>query len=86
MTAPAPRLASRFEAQEGSRYASDYGSTTSTAFESGPSSRDRELVLKFQELLGTPFGDAVARIVEETYRLLPPPIAAAQVAVSARGL
>ena len=86
MTAPAPRLASRFDAQEGPRFGSEYGATSATAFENGPSSRDRELVLKFQELLGTPYGDAVARIVEETYRLLPPPIAAAQAAVSARGL
>ncbi len=33
--------------------------------------RERELVKKLHELLATPLGDPVARIVEETYRLLP---------------
>jgi hypothetical protein len=27
--------------------------------------------MKFHELLASPFGDAVARIVEESYRMLP---------------
>jgi transcriptional regulator with XRE-family HTH domain len=34
-------------------------------------SRDGELQRKFRELLGSPLGEGVARIVEETYRLLP---------------
>ena len=33
--------------------------------------RERELVMKLHEVLASPFGDAVARIVEESYRLLP---------------
>ncbi len=33
--------------------------------------RERELVTKLHDLLASPFGDAVARIVEESHRLLP---------------
>lgn len=35
------------------------------------SPRRRDLTRKFQELLATPLGEGVARIVEETHRLLP---------------
>lgn len=35
------------------------------------SSRERELERKFAELLRTPLGEGLARIVEESYRLLP---------------
>jgi transcriptional regulator with XRE-family HTH domain len=34
-------------------------------------SRERELMGKLHDLLTSPFGDAMARIIEETYRLLP---------------
>jgi len=88
MTTPAPRLMSRFEVQEGPRYAADYGAGVSNGFEANPlMSRERELTSKFQELLASPLGDAVARIVEETYRLLPPSVPAASVAAATvRGL
>jgi len=33
--------------------------------------RERELALKLHELLASPLGEGVARIVEESYRLLP---------------
>jgi hypothetical protein len=33
--------------------------------------RERELAWKLHELLASPLGEAVARIVEETYRMLP---------------
>ena len=33
--------------------------------------RERDLAVKLHELLASPFGEAVARILEETYRLLP---------------
>ena len=33
--------------------------------------RERELERKFRELLSSPLGESVARIVEESYRLLP---------------
>ena len=35
-------------------------------------SQDSEILRKFQELLESPFGDGIGRIVEESYRLLPP--------------
>lgn len=35
------------------------------------SSRERDLERKFHELLTSPLGESVARIVEESYRLLP---------------
>jgi transcriptional regulator with XRE-family HTH domain len=35
--------------------------------------RGGELERKFQELLASPLGEAVARIVEESYRILPKP-------------
>ncbi len=33
---------------------------------------DTEILRKFQELLESPLGDGIGRIVEESYRLLPP--------------
>jgi transcriptional regulator with XRE-family HTH domain len=87
LSAPSPRLSPRFDTQEGPRFAAEYAGSTPAAFESGLSIRERDIVSKFQELLATPYGDAVARIVEETYRLLPgAPVSAAQAAVSARSL
>ena len=42
-------------------------------FANGPwaTSREREIERKFAELLRTPLGEGLARIVEESYRLLP---------------
>lgn len=37
----------------------------------GASNREREIERKFIELLRTPLGEGLARIVEESYRLLP---------------
>ena len=35
--------------------------------------RDRDIERKFHELLATPLGEGLARIVEESYRILPRP-------------
>ncbi len=35
-------------------------------------SRDSEIMRKFRELMESPLGDGIGRIVEESYRLLPP--------------
>ncbi len=35
------------------------------------SSRETEMLLKFKEILASPLGESVGRIVEESYRLLP---------------
>lgn len=37
----------------------------------GVSQRDRELERKFRELMNSPLGEGVARILEESYRFLP---------------
>ena len=36
-----------------------------------PSLRETEMLLKFKEILASPLGESVGRIVEESYRLLP---------------
>ena len=86
MAAPAPRLMPRYEVQEGPRFHAEYGPPLSNGFDNTAASRERELTLKFQELLATPFGDAVARIVEETHRLLPPLVPSSSAGSSTRGL
>jgi hypothetical protein len=85
MATPGPRLLPRYDVQEGPRF-SDYGPTLTNGFENGSVSRERDLTSRFQELLASPLGDSVARIVEEMYRLLPPSIPTATVGPSARGL
>lgn len=63
----APRTVPKFDAGDGSRFAVEHV----PAHDHGPIGRERELTVKLHELLASPFGEAVARIVEETYRLLP---------------
>ncbi len=48
----------------------------SKAPDDAPATRERELTGKFLELLASPMGEAIARIVEETHRLLPSPVSA----------
>ena len=45
--------------------------TAQFAAHSYANGRDREIERKFVELLASPLGDGVARIVEESHRLLP---------------
>ena len=61
------RSAGKYDPQEGPRYAVEFART---AHDGAMIGRGR-LVLKLHEVLSSPFGDAVARIVEESYRLLP---------------
>ena len=51
----------------------DHDSAMPFRFDSGGLSahRDRELERKFRELLNSPLGEGVARILEESYRFLP---------------
>jgi transcriptional regulator with XRE-family HTH domain len=60
---------SKFEANDGSRFAVEHVS----AYDHGSVTRDRERELssKLHDLLSSPFGDAVARILDETHRMLP---------------
>lgn len=62
-----PRSVARFDAQEGARFGVEFAAGHDGAM----LGRERELILKLHEILASPFGDAVARIVEESYRLLP---------------
>ena len=66
LSQPSHRATARFDPAEG-RFAVEYGPGTD-----GVSlSRERDLVKKFHDILASPLGDPVARIVEETHRLLP---------------
>lgn len=86
MTTPVPRLLPRFEVAEGPRYSPEYNTIPANGFENGSLSRDRELTLKFQEILASPLGEAIARIIEETHRLLPPSVPAVTAAATIRGI
>ena len=85
MATPAARPTPRFDISDGPRYGpADRASAGPVAgYDTG---RDRDLVHKFQEILDSPFGDAVGRIVEETYRLLPQPVSAVPMSASTRAL
>lgn len=61
------RSLTKFDSMENGRF----GVEVSTSHDANSFGRDRELSLKFHELLLSPFGESVARIVEETHRLLP---------------
>jgi len=61
------RSVAKYEPQDVTRFGVDYAAGHDGAM----LGRERELVMKLHELLASPFGDAVARIVEESYRMLP---------------
>jgi len=67
LTKMVPRSVGKFDASEGSRFAVEHVAPHDLS----PVGRERELTIKLHELLASPFGDAVARILEETYRLIP---------------
>jgi len=66
LSQPGHRATARFDPAEG-RFAVEYGPGTDV----GTLNRERDLVKKLHDLLASPLGDPVARIVEETHRLLP---------------
>ena len=74
----AARSVSVYEATEGNRFlGKEYlggqlaGQGLAAVFEPSPQGRERDLTIKLRELLASPLGESVARIVEETHRLLP---------------
>ena len=71
MAAPASRQRPRFGVQESPHCVADDGPISGQGFANETARRARELTAKFQVLLASSVGDAVARIVEETHRLLP---------------
>lgn len=87
MTTSTTRLHGRDFNGDAHRFGTEYGSAPSGGFETAAGGRERELVNKFQELLLSPYGDSLARIVDETYRLLPQAHAtAAPVAATVRSM
>ncbi len=67
MSGMGSRSMGKFDPQEGARFGVDFVAGHDGAM----MGRERELVGKLHELLASPFGDAVARIVDESHRLLP---------------
>jgi transcriptional regulator with XRE-family HTH domain len=65
----APRSTSKMDDLVSSRFGIDYGVTT-PGMETGVG-RERELLSKLHELLASPLAEPIARIVEESHRLLP---------------
>jgi len=65
LQAAAPR--SGLKADDDAHFASE----CSPGYEGNPAARERDLMLKLHELMASPYGDAVARILDETHRLLP---------------
>ena len=67
----APRLTTKYDGPDGPRFGLEYGPGPAAGHDHAPPGRERELTAKLQEVLASPFGDAVARIVEEAHRLIP---------------
>jgi transcriptional regulator with XRE-family HTH domain len=61
------RLSGRVDHGEANRFGVEYGA----GHDATSAGRERELTRKFHELLASPYAEPVARIVEETFRLLP---------------
>ena len=61
------------EAADPSRFAVETSPLLSQMHDLMVVPRERELAWKLHELLTSPLGEGVARIIEETYRLLPHP-------------
>lgn len=67
LTSTATRSTSKLDNGDASRFGVEHHS----GHEISHVSRERDLVMKLHEVLASPYGEAVARIVEESYRLLP---------------
>jgi hypothetical protein len=57
----------KYDATDGGRFAVEHVA----AHDAGPIGRERELAGKLHDLLTSPFAEPVARILEETHRLIP---------------
>jgi transcriptional regulator with XRE-family HTH domain len=86
MATPPARVASRYEAPEGGRFGAESGPAFGPGYEGATAGRERDLVSKFRELLATPYGEPVSRIVEEAYRMLPQAVPTATTSATGRGV
>ncbi|WP_406695368.1 helix-turn-helix transcriptional regulator [Singulisphaera sp. Ch08] len=71
LTIPSTRTAPTIENLDGSRFGVESTPLVSAPQESYLSVRERELAWKLHELLSSNLGEGIARIIEESYRLLP---------------
>jgi len=71
LTVPGQRPSATIENLDGSRFGVEPQPHLTVAVESYPPARERELAWKLHELLASPLGEGIARIVEESYRMLP---------------
>jgi len=70
LTMPGQRTAATIENLDGSRFGVEAQPPMATPDSYIPA-RERELAWKLHELLASPLGEGIARIVEESYRMLP---------------
>jgi transcriptional regulator with XRE-family HTH domain len=85
MAAPGGRAA-RYDAGEGARFATESVPALGPGYETGTPGRERELVAKFREVLASPIGEPMSRIVEEAYRLLPQSVTAGAASAAGRAI
>jgi transcriptional regulator with XRE-family HTH domain len=71
LTVPAHRVAATVESLDGSRFAVEPKPQAAIVHDGLIPQRERELAWKLHEVLASPLGEAVARIIEESYRILP---------------
>jgi transcriptional regulator with XRE-family HTH domain len=71
LTMPGQRLAPTIENVDGSRFGVEAPAIGPQAHDNYLPPRERELAWKLRELLSSPLGEGIARIVEESYRMLP---------------
>jgi len=71
LAVPGQRASATIENLDGSRFGVESQPHMTVAAESYPPTRERELAWKLHELLASPLGEGIARIVEESYRMLP---------------
>jgi transcriptional regulator with XRE-family HTH domain len=67
LTTLGPRPMSKYDPSDVGRFGVEH----LPALDHGPIGRERELAGKLHDLLASPFAEPVARILEETHRLLP---------------
>lgn len=64
-------LPDRFEGFRGRAYPERIESISAYGLRAPAPSRETEILLKLREVLASPLGESVSRIVEESYRMLP---------------
>lgn len=66
-----PRMTPTLENVDGSRFGVETAAPAAHLHDGYAPSRERDLGWKLRELLASPLGEGVARIIEESYRMLP---------------